>query len=1647
MGFQNEILIPNLTEPTGLAFAPDGRMLIMERAGRIRVVQPGTTQPDATPFLQLTNINTQEGERGLVGLALDPGFATNGFYYVFYTAASPLRDRVSRFTASGNTTDLATEQLIWQDDVQAGFWHHGGAVGVGPDGLIYISTGDHFDGPNDSQSLASYHGKILRVNPDGTVPTSNPFYDGSGPNLDAIWARGLRNPYRFSFDSVTGRLYIGDVGGNNSFSSIEEVDIGAAGANYGWPVCEGTCGTSGMTNPLFSYQHNNHDSAITGGFVYRGTQFPAEYYGSYFYGDYVRNWIKQLTFTSGGAVAANNNFEPADGSVDGPYGEIVDMKQGPDGALYYVDYGISWEGNVRQGQIRRIRYSAGNQPPSAVASATPTSGVPPLTVTFSSAGTTDPEGQPLNYSWDFGDGVTSTEANPLHTYQQVGNYTARLTVSDGASSSLSNLVSIVVGNRPAVSITTPTSGTTFRAGDVVTFSGTATDVEDGPLPASAYSWEILFVHDTHTHPALGPLTGVTSGTFTIPTTGHDFSDNTAYQITLTVTDSDGLKSNAFTIVYPEKVNLSFQSMPAGLSVSIDGIPRTTPFVLDTLIGFRHTIGAPDQAQGGSQYTFASWSDGGGQSHVITVPASDSAYTATFNVSSAPSQLALSYALNEGSGTTTADSSGSNYTGNLFNASWTTAGKFGNALAFNGSSSRVRSTANVALGTSFTLQAWVFNPSNAQYETILTVGGNRDLYLANGQIGFYNGTGDWLFGSPISTSTWHHIALTYDGSSLRAYLDGVQQGTAQQTALSSVSAPVQLGALIVGSSNTDWFGGTLDEVRVYNRALSQAEIQVDMNAPIAPSAPDTASPVLSNGQPTGQLPAGTSQATLQVTTNESATCRYSTSAGIAYASMSGSFTTTGGTAHSTTVGGLGDGLSYTYYLRCQDPSGNATTSDYSIAFSVASPPPPDGQPPVVSVSSPTEGATVSGTVTVTANASDDVAVAGVQFLLDGVNLGSEDSSAPYSISWNTTTAANGSHTLSARARDAAGNQATSLLVSVNVNNVAGPVGLVAAYGFEESGSQVVDSSSNANSGTISQAVRTSGRFGGGLQFDGVNDVVTVNDSASLDLVSGMTLEAWVRPTVLPTNFRSVVVKERATNSLAYQLAAGSNSSNRPANRVYAQGAVRTLFGGSQLGAGVWVHLAATYDGANQRLFVNGTQIASAAQTGALTATTNALRLGGSSTMGQYFNGTLDEVRVYNRALSQAEIQVDMNAPIAPSAPDTASPVLSNGQPTGQLPAGTSQATLQVTTNESATCRYSTSAGIAYASMSGSFTTTGGTAHSTTVGGLGDGLSYTYYLRCQDPSGNATTSDYSIAFSVASPPPPDGQPPVVSVSSPTEGATVSGTVTVTANASDDVAVAGVQFLLDGVNLGSEDSSAPYSISWNTTTAANGSHTLSARARDAAGNQATSLLVSVNVNNVAGPVGLVAAYALNEGSGTTTADSSGSNYTGNLFNASWTTAGKFGNALAFNGSSSRVRSTANVALGTSFTLQAWVFNPSNAQYETILTVGGNRDLYLANGQIGFYNGTSDWLFGSPISTSTWHHIALTYDGSSLRAYLDGVQQGTAQQTALSSVSAPVQLGALIVGSSNTDWFAGTLDEVRVYNRALSQAEIQVDMNKAVT
>ncbi len=301
-----------------------------------------------------------------------------------------------------------------------------------------------------------------------------------------------------------------------------------------------------------------------------------------------------------------------------------------------------------------------------------------------------------------------------------------------------------------------------------------------------------------------------------------------------------------------------------------------------------------------------------------------------------------------------------------------------------------------------------------------------------------------------------------------------------------------------------------------------------------------------------------------------------------------------------------------------------------------------------MTAPAPNATVSGSVTVSATASDNVGVVGVQFLLGGVPLGAEDTVAPYSITWNSTSVANGGpYQLSARARDAA-NSTTATAVSVTVNNTN--LGLVAAYGFNEgTGTALLDQTGTGHTGTIAGPTWTAqGRFGSALTFDGVNDWVTVNDANDLDFTTGLTVEAWVFPTASGGgSWRNVVIKERAGGEV-YNLYANTDS-NAPGMYVVPVSAPNQPFDAratAALALNTWTHLAATYDGTTLRLYVNGALAGSRAVASPLVTSTGVLRLGGNSVWGESFAGRIDEVRLYNRALTVAEIQADMNAPIQP-----------------------------------------------------------------------------------------------------------------------------------------------------------------------------------------------------------------------------------------------------------------------------------------------------------------------------------------------------------------------------------------------------------------
>ena len=317
-----------------MAFAPDGRLFVCQQDGQLRVIKSGSLL--STPFVSLTVDSS--GERGLLGIAFDPNFATNHYLYVYHTVpASPPHNRVSRFTAAGDTAAPGSEAVILElNNLSAATNHNGGGIHFGPDGKLYIGVGENANGAN-SQTLSNLLGKILRINADGTIPTDNPFYNTATGNNRAIWALGLRNPFTFAFQPGTARMFINDVGQ----STYEEINDGIAGSNYGWPTTEGPTSNPAFRSPIFFYGHGTNNMtgcAIVGATFYNPPvpQFPSSYTGKYFFADLCSGWIRV--------------FDPVARMATGFATGIVnpvDLHIGPDGALYYLAQGSG-------GQVFRV---------------------------------------------------------------------------------------------------------------------------------------------------------------------------------------------------------------------------------------------------------------------------------------------------------------------------------------------------------------------------------------------------------------------------------------------------------------------------------------------------------------------------------------------------------------------------------------------------------------------------------------------------------------------------------------------------------------------------------------------------------------------------------------------------------------------------------------------------------------------------------------------------------------------------------------------------------------------------------------------------------------------------------------------------------------------------------------------------------------------------------------------------------------------------------------------------------------------------------------------------------------------------------------------------------------------------------------------
>ncbi|MEW9551956.1 ThuA domain-containing protein [Nonomuraea sp. NPDC050783] len=607
--FEKVTLDDSTSNPMMVDVAGDGRVFYIDRLGEVKIIKPAGGTVTAAELSVFT-----ANESGLLGLALDPGFASNHWVYLYHSPAGTAVDRLSRFTVTGDSLDLASEKRLLDVPVQrAECCHHGGGMVIDPrTGDLWLGTGDNtnpfasdgyapldeqpgrasWDSQRTAGNTNSLSGKLLRIHPepDGTytVPSGNLFAPGTARTRPEIYGMGLRNPFRMGLDPKTGAVMLGEYGPDANAASAArgpqntvEWNLITRPGNFGWPYCVGdntpyvdydfatrksgspfNCAApvndspnnDGLTSlppatPATIWYHYAADpqhfpelsgGAPMGGPVYRAdpglrseVKWPAYWDGKAVFGEWNNDqvWSFQLD-ESGGKVVEMNRIL---GSLS--FKKPMDMKFGPDGALYMIEWGSGFGGDNADSGVYRIVYTKGTRPPIARATADRTDGPVPLTVAFSSEGSRDPEGKALTYAWDLdGDGDTdSTDPRPTFTYDKGGDYSVVLTVStpDGRTATAS--VPISAGNtRPAVTVDLPPNGAFFEFGDQVKFKVTVTDTEDGTIDCDKVKIQAILGHDSHGHP-LDQLKGC-EGTLQTQQAGHGEYDNLFYVIEAAYTD-------------------------------------------------------------------------------------------------------------------------------------------------------------------------------------------------------------------------------------------------------------------------------------------------------------------------------------------------------------------------------------------------------------------------------------------------------------------------------------------------------------------------------------------------------------------------------------------------------------------------------------------------------------------------------------------------------------------------------------------------------------------------------------------------------------------------------------------------------------------------------------------------------------------------------------------------------------------------------------------------------------------------------------------------------------------------------------------------------------------------------------------------------
>ncbi|MCB1755762.1 MAG: PQQ-dependent sugar dehydrogenase [Gammaproteobacteria bacterium] len=684
--FVDEAYVSGLPgQVTGFDWAPGGRMFIVEKAGIVRVAVDGVLQ--AEPFLDIQSIVNDRVDRGMLSVAVHPQFPQQPYIYVLYTYDPPELvssgftgpgeldgngnrvARLVRYTAdknqnynralSGSATVILGKNSTFANigDPNGKYdtaipscgpignpvrdclpidemSHTIGALRFAPDGMLFVSNGDgaSYNSIEELtvmvQDLDSLRGKVLRIDPEtGNGLPDNPFYDGDpASNRSRVVNYGLRNPYSMTIHPETGVPYVGDVG----WDLWEEIN-GGYGKNFAWPCYSGGNGDNlrrpgfedlpfcqqfylddpDIEAPVLSWPHQDGASAMVGDF-YFGEQFPEQYRGKLFYADFLQGWIRYAD------VDDSTNITEYDFAED--VLPMVEIRAGADGSLYYA--------SIVSGEVRRIRYTgdagaSDNLTPKAVIESSVEAGTAPLEVRFSAAGSVDPDGSIVSYAWDFADGESSGEQNPVHVFKQAGDYAVSLTVKDNrGAENIARKTIRVSADTADIGFSRTDGKSAYKVGDKVVLKAEAG--ASGVLPdAEQLLWRVVFVGADGISAEHSAGRGETFN-FSYP----DHSDKLLVRVCLSNAAASG-EEGAYCEELPKSTaKLLLETYPAGLPLLYEDETITTPFSTRVLIGGKRRLTAPAEVDSA---VFARWSDQGEAEREITMPANDVRLVASFAV--------------------------------------------------------------------------------------------------------------------------------------------------------------------------------------------------------------------------------------------------------------------------------------------------------------------------------------------------------------------------------------------------------------------------------------------------------------------------------------------------------------------------------------------------------------------------------------------------------------------------------------------------------------------------------------------------------------------------------------------------------------------------------------------------------------------------------------------------------------------------------------------------------------------------------------------------------------------------------------------------------------------------------------------------------